>query len=94
MGAITSLVLKFDEGGRRRKERLREAKDFLSLKQLTKGLCKEVKKHYDFVLEETSAFPEQQILDDMPPSLRSTVVAEIYGEKMLSVKLLSKCENQ
>jgi CRP-like cAMP-binding protein len=78
VGNVSRMMGSLNVGKKRKKDSLRNVKNYLRERKVAKPLQRRVMQFFENILEERTAFDEMQILSDLPEHIRTDVLLHVH----------------
>jgi hypothetical protein len=91
---IGALVASADRQAAKKEANLDMVRDYVKFRRLPYDMATRVRKHYSFYYTQRSSFNEVELLDGLPPSLGSEVIAtDCRGLPLIATMITTECRS-
>ncbi|ETV96450.1 hypothetical protein H310_10203 [Aphanomyces invadans] len=94
VSGIIDVIYNYNPSDREYRARMNDMKDYVRDTAMSVRLSNMVKCHYDFLLSTTCLFPEEQIFNQLRPSLRFDVARLVASNTIMTINIIATMEKK
>ncbi|ETV96449.1 hypothetical protein H310_10202 [Aphanomyces invadans] len=94
VSGIIGVISNHNPSEREYRTQMNEMKDYVRDTAMSVRLSSNVKRHYDFLLSTTCLFPEEQIFNQLRPSLRFDVARLVASNTIMTINIIATMEKK
>ncbi|ETV77008.1 hypothetical protein, variant [Aphanomyces astaci] len=94
VSGIIDVIYNYNPSDREYRARMNDMKDYVRDTAMSVRLSNNVKCHYDFLLSTTCLFPEEQIFNQLRPSLRFDVARLVASNTIMTINIIASMEKK
>ncbi|KAF0714069.1 hypothetical protein AaE_011656 [Aphanomyces astaci] len=94
VSGIIGVISNHNPSDREYRTQMNEMKDYVRDTAMSVRLSNNVKRHYDFLLSTTCLFPEEQIFNQLRPSLRFDVARLVASNTIMTINIIASMEKK